>query len=70
MIMVILSSSAAIGCLGMWEMNRTLKYENVIAILSSYCNLEHLNIPEVLPSGLLRYEQFLWSGNYSRSKNL
>ena len=59
MTMIILSSSAAIGPLGMWEMNRTLKCENVIAGLSNYCNLKCLNVPEVLPSGLLRYERFL-----------
>lgn len=65
MTMVILSSSAAIGPLGMWEMNPTLKREKVIARSSNYWNLEHLNVPEVFPSGLLRYEQSLWSGSYS-----
>lgn len=70
MTMLILSSSAAIGPLGMWEMNLTLKGGWKKAGLSSFCNLKNLNVPEVLPGGLPRYEQFLWSGNYSRNEDL
>lgn len=51
-------------------MNPTSKREKLRVTSSNYSNLESLNIPEVLSSGLVRYEQFLCSGSYSRDKNL